>query len=195
MLLVLVKGDSCLEPIQGGVIAGKPRGPCYKVVLCTGPFPPTFSSPSRPCGINHLLFSYLFNLFLYTVSFHMADTIALVVQILKQQQNLPMNLFPSKLLSHFHPVTTPLPLPQLPHLFIPRLSAAQYPAPPWIAHSWPTNSSKLFLLASLVVTLWAISFLNLHCLSVLSLTAFNYLPSASQIRISESLLALLCQPL
>ena len=101
MLLVLVKGDSCLEPIQGGVIAAKPRGPCYKVVLCPRALPPTVSSPPRPCGINHLLFSYLFNLFLYTVSFHMADTIALVVQILKQQQNLPMNLFPSKLLSHF----------------------------------------------------------------------------------------------
>lgn len=126
MLLVLVKGDSCLEPIQGGVIARKPRGPCYKVVLCPRTFPPTFSSPPRPCGINHLLFSYLFNLFLSTVSFHVADTIALVVQIRKPQQNLPMNLFPSKLLSHFCPVTTPLPLALLPHLlFIPRLSAAQ----------------------------------------------------------------------
>lgn len=104
----------------------KPRGPCYKVVLCPRPFPPTFSSPPRSCGISHLLLSYLFNLFLSTVFFHVANTIALVVQILKQQQNLPMNLFPSKLRSHFRPVTAPLLPALLPHLlFIPRPSAAQ----------------------------------------------------------------------
>ena len=102
----------------------KPRGPCYKVVLRPRPFPPTFSSPPRPCGISHLLLTSL--IFSFPLSSSTWPTIALVVQILKQQQNLPMNLFPSKLRSHFRPVTAPLLLALLPHLlFIPRPSAAQ----------------------------------------------------------------------
>ena len=136
MLLVLVKGDSCLEPIQGGVIARKPRGPCYKVVLCPRPFPPTFSSTPRPCGINHLLFSYLFNLFLSTVSFHVADTIALVVQILKQTTkpaHEPVSLKVTVPFSSCHH-STPACSTSSPSVYSSTLCSPD-PVPPWTAHS------------------------------------------------------------
>lgn len=151
MLLALVKEESCLDHIQDSLVARTPRGLGYKVFLCPRAFHPTLSSPPRPCSINHPLSSCLFNLSLSTGCFPSVYTLILVPQILKQQQNPPINLFPSQ-------VTVPF-------------SSCH--------HSAPASSTSSSPICSLTLQLGSCSTLGSILLKVSFNTANGFSPSAS----------------
>lgn len=148
MLFVLVKGDSCLEPIQEN-----PEDLVTKWSFVPGlSLPPSHLLPDPAASvISSFLTSLIFPFHcLLPCGQHNCSG----CPDPQRQQNLPMNLFPSKLRSHLSPVTAPLLPALLPHLlFIPRPSAAQILPHLGQRMMVPTNSSKLFLLASLAVNM------------------------------------------